>query len=325
MKAIVISEKGGPEVLRIREVPQPVPQDREVLIRVRAAGVNRSDVVSRNSDFYGNSGSEIPGLEISGEVVAAGPGVKRWKKGDRICALVAGGGYAEYKAVDERVCLPVPDGLTFEEAAGLPETIFTVWYNVFKTCGLQPGENFLVHGGSSGIGVTAIQMVSAYGARVYTTAGTGEKCSFCESLGATLAVNYKTTDFAALLKPVGIDVILDMTGGDNTLRNLEVMNMDGRMSFINAMNGSRAEIDIFRIMSKRLMLTGSMLKPRSDDFKAELAQEIEETVWPWIAAGRVRPVVYRVFPLAEAAEAQRLMETSAHTGKIILSVAGTLS
>ncbi len=321
MDAIVITEKGGPEVLKLEEVAKPVAHGNEVLIKVSAAGLNRSDVISRNSNLYGkHTTKEIPGLEISGVVEAIGPDVKRWKTGDCVCALIAGGGYAQYRAVDERLCLPVPEGFTFEEAAALPETIFTVWYNVFKAAGFKAGENFLVHGGTSGIGVTAIQMIVAMGGHAYATAGTDEKCRFCEELGAIRAVNYKTEDFVAVFKPVGMDVILDMTGGENTLKNIDILNPDGRLSFINAMNGSKSEIDILQMMSKRIVITGSMLKPRTDDFKAVLAQEIEHTIWPLIAEGKIRPIIDQVFPLEEAADAQRLLESTTHIGKIILKV-----
>ncbi|AMQ00019.1 NADPH quinone oxidoreductase [Pedobacter cryoconitis] len=321
MDAIVITEKGGPEVLKLEQVAKPVPQGNEVLIKIHAAGLNRSDIISRKSNPYGtDTVREIPGLEISGIVEATGPEVKRWKTGDRVCALIAGGGYAQYRAVDERLCLPVPEGLSFEEAATLPETIFTIWSNVFKDAAFKTGENFLIHGGTSGIGVTAIQMIVAMGGKAYATAGTVEKCQFCEDLGATMAVNYKTEDFVALLKPVGIDVILDMTGGENTLKNMEILNPDGRITFINAMNGSKSEIDILQMMSKRLMLTGSMLKPRTDDYKALLAAEIEQTIWPLITAGKIKPILYKVFPLAEAGDAQQLMESSTHIGKIVLKV-----
>lgn len=321
MDAILITEKGGPEVLKLEQIAKPVPQGNEVLIKVYAAGLNRSDVISRQHNPYGtDTVREIPGLEISGIVEAAGPGVKRWKTGDRVCALIAGGGYAEYSAVDERLCLPVPDGLSFEEAASLPETIFTIWSNVFKDAGFKAGEKFLIHGGTSGIGVTAIQMIVAMGGKAYATAGTEEKCRFCEELGAVKAVNYKTDDFVAVLKPIGIDVILDMTGGENTLKNMDILNPDGRITFINAMNGSKSEIDILQLMTKRIVITGSMLKPRTNDFKAILAAEIEQTIWPLIAVGKIRPVIYKVFPLAQAADAQRLLESSTHTGKIILKV-----
>jgi len=321
MEAIVITKKGGPDVLKIQDVDQPVPQNNQVLINIKAAGVNRSDVVMRRSSFYGASDKpEIPGLEIAGIIESVGSEVTRWKVGDKVCTLVAGGGYATYSAVDERLCLPVPEGLSFEEAAGLPETIFTVWLNVFKNAGFQSGENFLIHGGSSGIGVTAIQMVVAMGGKAYATAGTDEKCNFCEDLGATLAINYKTDDFAEVLKPIGIDVILDMTGGENTLKNIDILNTEGRLTFISAMNGNKSEIDIFKIMGKRLKLTGSMLKHRSDDFKAELAAEIEHTIWPLVTAGKIEPIIHQVFPLQEAGAAQQLMESSKHIGKIILKM-----
>lgn len=298
---------------------QPVPEGNQVLIKVMAAGLNRSDVMSRSSNLYGKHiPDEIPGLELSGVVEAAGPGVRRWKKGDRVCTLMAGGGYAEYAVADERLCLPVPEGMSFEQAAALPETVFTIWYNVFKLCRFQAGEHFLVHGGSSGIGVMAIQLVKAMGGRVYTTAGTAEKCRFCEQLGAVEAINYKTEDFVSRLKPAGIDVVLDMTGGDNTLKNIDIMRTGGRLSYINAMTGSKSEIDILQLMVKGLTLTGSMLKPQTDELKAALAAEIEEKVWPLIASGKIRPVIYRVFPLAEAGAAQALMESSTHIGKILL-------
>ena len=321
MKAIVITEKGGPEVLQARELAQPVPTGNEVLIRVAAAGVNRSDVLSRSSEAYGKLiNDEIPGLEISGTVTALGPDVKRWKIGDQVCALIAGGGYADYKTVDERLCLPVPAGLSLLEAAALPETVFTVWDNVFKTSGFKAGENFLIHGGTSGIGVMAIQMVLAMGGHAYTTAGTAEKCKFCKDLGATLAINYKEEDFVSILKPIGIDVILDMTGGDNTLKNMQVLKSGGRLAFINAMNGVKAEIDILLLMAKRLQITGSMLKPQSNDFKASLAWEIESLIWPLVSNGKIKPIIYKVFPLEQAADAHRLMESSTHIGKIMLEV-----
>lgn len=321
MKAIVITEKGGPEVLQARELAQPVPTGNEVLIKIAAAGVNRSDVLSRSSKAYGKPvNDEIPGLEISGTIEALGPEVKRWKIGDQVCALIAGGGYAAYKAIDERLCLPIPVGITLLEAAALPETVFTVWDNVFKTSRFKAGENFLIHGGTSGIGVMAIQMILAMGGHVYTTAGTAEKCKFCKDLGATLAINYKEEDFVSILKPIGIDVILDMTGGENTQKNLEVLKPDGRLAFINAMNGVKSEIDILLLMANRLQITGSMLKPQTNDFKAGLAWEIESLIWPLIGKGKIKPVIYKVFPLDQAADAHRLMESSTHIGKIILEV-----
>jgi putative PIG3 family NAD(P)H quinone oxidoreductase len=291
-----------------------------VLIRVKAAGLNRSDIYSRESAVYGSTGPEIPGLEVAGIIESCGTGVARWKPGDAVCALLTGGGYAEYVNVPEGQCLPVPDGLSLEEAAALPETVFTVWLNVFRTAGLRVGEHFLVHGGSSGIGVTAIQLAAALGIDVYTTAGTEEKCRWCESLGAKKAVNYKTSDFEEELRPVGFDVILDMTGGDFTAKNLRLLREEGRMVYINSIRGKDAVIDIRQIMQKRLMLTGSMLRPRDTLFKAALAAEVEKNVWPLISRGMLKPVIYKILPLAEAAEAQQIMESSVHRGKIILRV-----
>jgi NADPH2:quinone reductase len=330
MKAILITKKGGPEVLELREIATPVPATGEVLIKIKAAGLNRSDIYSRSSFSYGKkesggngegaTGEEIPGLEVSGHIEACGPGVRRWKEGDQVCALVTGGGYAQYIAVPEGQCLPLPDGISLEEAAALPETIFTVWLNVFQTARLRAGENLLVHGGSSGIGVTAIQLATALGMNIFTTAGTDEKCRWCESLGAKKAINYKTEDFEKELKGVGIDVILDMTGGDFTPKNLRLLREDGRIVFINAMRGNESPVNIAEIMRKRLVLTGSMLKPRDPAFKAALAAEVEKNVWPLIARGAVKPIIYKILPLEEAAEAQRLMESSGHIGKILLRI-----
>jgi NADPH:quinone reductase len=337
MKAIWITRKGGPEVLELRETAQPTPGPGEVLIKVKAAGVNRSDVYSRTSKSYGKDGPEIPGLEVSGTIVQIGatasdsgpagtrantanPKGSRWKPGDQVCALVTGGGYAEYVAVPGGQCLPIPAGWTLEAAATLPETVFTVWANAFRTGGLKAGENFLVHGGSGGIGATAIQLAKALSVPVYTTAGTDEKCRWCESLGATKAINYKTEDFESILKDIGIDVILDMTGGDFTPKNLRLLREAGRLVYINAMRGREATIDITDIMYKRLAITGSMLKPRDAAFKAELAAEVEKNVWPLVARGAIKPLIEATFPLADAAKAQQLMETSTHFGKILLLV-----
>jgi len=320
MKAILITKKGGPEVLELQEMATPVAQPGEVLIRVKAAGLNRSDIYSRMSAAYGQTGPEIPGLEVAGIVDTCGAGVTRWRRGDAVCALVTGGGYAEYVSVPEGQCLPIPEGLSLEEAAALPETVFTVWLNVYRTGKLRAGEHFLVHGGSGGIGVTAIQLAVAFGIDVYTTAGTEEKCRWCESLGAKQAVNYKTADFEEVLRPVGFDVILDMTGGDFTVKNIRLLREEGRMLYINSMRGSNALIDIRAIMQKRLVLTGSMLKPRDPVFKAALAAEVEKNVWPLIARGAMRPVIYKILPLSEAAEAQRIMESGVHLGKILLRV-----
>jgi len=320
MLAILITQKGGPEVLELREIPTPAPADGEVLIRVKAAGLNRSDVYSRTSRSYGSAGPAVPGLEVSGTITACGPGTQRWAPGDEVCALVSGGGYAEYVAVPGGQCLPIPKGWSLEEAASLPETVNTVWDNAFRTGRLRPGENFLVHGGSSGIGATAIQLAHAMQIPVYTTAGTDEKCRWCESLGATRAVNYKTQDFETALKDVGFDLVLDMTGGDYTIKNLHLLRMDGRLVYISAMRGKDAEIDIREIMEKRITITGSMLKPRDTAYKSRLATEIEAQVWPLIAKGAIKPLIYKTFPLEQAAAAQQLMESSEHRGKILLRV-----
>jgi putative PIG3 family NAD(P)H quinone oxidoreductase len=332
MKAIWMTGKGGPEVLELREVEKPLPAAGEVLIRVAAAGLNRADIYTRTSASYGGD-THIPGLEVSGIVesigpesagsegapqAAAGPAVSRWKPGDAVCALVNGGGYAEYAAVPAGQCLPIPTGWSLEEAAGLPEAVLTVWLNAVRTARLRGGDRFLVHGGTSGICIIAIQLATAMGAEVYTTAGTDEKCRFCEKLGAKRAVNYKTADFEAELAGIGIDVILDMTGGDFTAKNLHLLREDGRIVYINAMRGRESMIDIREIMTKRITLTGSMLRPRDTAFKSALTAEVEAGAWPLISRGAVRPVVYRVLPLAEAAEAQRVMESSAHIGKILL-------
>lgn len=320
MKAILITKKGGPEVLELQEVAVPVPAEGEVLIRIKAAGLNRSDIYSRKSKDYGGEGPVIPGLEVSGIVESCGPGPNRWSPGDAVCALIASGGYAQYVAVPEGQCLPIPPGWSLEEAAGLPETVFTVWLNAFRTGKLQSGENFLVHGGSSGIGTTAIQLAVSLGISVYTTAGTEEKCRWCESLGATKGINYKTKDFEAELKGIGLDVILDMTGGDYTPKNLRLLREEGRLIYISSMRGKDALIDIREIMEKRLVITGSMLKPRTTAFKSELASEVEKVVWPLIAKGALKPLIYKVLPLEEAVEAQQLMESSEHRGKILLRV-----
>jgi len=317
MKAIWMTGKGGPEVLELREVPQPVPAAGEVLIRVTAAGLNRADIYTRTSASYGGD-TRIPGLEVSGIIEMTGPGVTRWKYGDAVCALVNGGGYAEFVTVPAGQCLPVPEGWSLEEAAGLPEAVLTVWLNVMRTARLRGGERLLVHGGTSGIGIVAIQLGLAFGADVYATAGTDEKCRWCERLGAKKAVNYKTRNFESELSQVGIDVILDMTGGDFTIKNVRLLREDGRIVFINAMRGRESLIDIREIMTKRIILTGSMLRPRDTAFKLALTEEVEAGAWPLISRGGVKPVVYRVLPLAAAAEAQRIMEDGGHIGKILL-------
>lgn len=323
MNAIIIEKSGGPEVLHLQEVPRPAPAAGQVLVRIHAAGVNRPDVLMRQGKYAGSGDVTglVPGLEIAGIIEEIGPDTPRWQPGDAVCALLAAGGYANYAVVDARHCLPVPAGLNMVEAAALPETVFTVWHNVFQRGSLQPGETLLVHGGSSGIGTTAIQLARALGSRVAITAGDEAKCQACRDLGAEWAINYKTDDFEQVLKEVGIDVILDMIGGDYVPKNLRLLREDGRLVFINAMQGAKAEFNALEVMSRRLTITGSTLRPRSAEFKAALAAEVEKHVWPLIAAGKFRPIIDRTFPLAEAAAAHQRMESSAHIGKIVLTVA----
>jgi NADPH2:quinone reductase len=323
MNAIIIQQPGAPEVLHPQELPRPKPTAGQVLVRIHAAGVNRPDVLMRQGKYAGSGDVTglVPGLEIAGIIEECGPDAPRWQPGDAVCALLAAGGYAEYAVVDARHCLPMPAGLRMVEAAALPETVFTVWHNVFERGRLQPGETLLVHGGSSGIGTTAIQLARALDSRVAATAGDEAKCQACRDLGAEWAVNYKADDFEQVLKEVGIDVILDMIGGDYTPKNLRLLRDDGRLVFINAMQGAQAEFNVMQIMSRRLTITGSTLRPRTADFKAALAAEVEKHVWPLIEAGKFRPVIDRTFPLAAAAAAHQRMESSAHIGKIVLEVA----
>lgn len=321
MTAIAISAPGGPEVLVPVRLPVPVPGPGHILVRVRAAGVNRPDVLQRMGAYPPPPGApETPGLEIAGEVVGVGAGVRRYEAGDRVCALVPGGGYAEYAVVHEDNALPVPPGLSMVEAAAIPETFFTVWTNVFDRGGLKEGETLLIHGGSSGIGTTAIMLAKALGARVIVTAGSEDKCRACRDLGADLAINYRTEDFVAVLaaQKIQADVILDMVGADYVARNVRVAALHGRIVNIAFQKGSKVEIDLMPVMLKRLILTGSTLRPRTVAEKAEVARALEETVWPLIAAEQVRPVIFRTFPLAEAAAAHALMESSEHIGKIVL-------
>ena len=320
MQAIIITHPGDSTVLQRQERPTPQPTDGQILIRIRAAGVNQSDIHQRKGGYGADSTGQIPGLEVAGIVEQCGPKASRWKVGDIVCALIAGGGYADHVTVDERHCLPIPTNLTFTEAASLPETIFTVWSTVFQWAHLADGENFLIHGGSSGIGITAIQLAKAFGARVYATAGSDEKCKVCEQLGAIRCINYKKEDFEQALSGIGINVILDMVGGDYTPKNLNVLTTDGRLMFINSMRGADSQIHIPTLMQKRITLSGSMLKPRDANFKAELASTIEQRVWPLVADGRFKPVIYRTFPLAQAAQAQDLMTSSEHIGKIVLEM-----
>ena len=319
MNAIVVTRPGGPEVLELQTRLRPVPAAHEVLIRVKAAGLNRADLGLREGKYGGAPvAGVVPGLEVAGTVVEVGASAPRWGVGDQVCALLTAGGYAEYAAVDARHCLPVPAGWSVEEAASLPETTFTVWSNVFQMAALQPGETVLVHGGSSGIGLTLIQLASALGSKVLATAGTAAKCRTCEQFGAARCVNYKEEDFEQAFKEEKINVILDMVGGDYLAKNLRLLVPDGRLQYINAMRGPKAELNLTDIMSKRLRLSGSTLRPRSADFKAALAAAVEEHVWPLAARGRLRPVIYRTFPLAQAAQAQELMASSEHIGKILL-------
>lgn len=323
MTAIGFEAPGGPEVLKPQTRPVPRPGAGEILVRVAAAGVNRPDVLQRLGGYSPPPGaSDIPGLELSGEVVAQGEGARRYAVGDNVCALVAGGGYAEYAVVHESNALPVPRGLSAVEAGAVPETFFTVWVNVFRRGGLKEGESFLVHGGSSGIGTTAIQLAKAFGATVLTTAGSDEKCAACLALGADHAINYRTQDFVAEAKAAtgkrGVDLILDMVGGDYIDRNYEAAADQGRIAQIAFLSGPKAEVNFSRLMLKRLTHTGSTLRPRTVAEKAEIAADLEAKVWPLLEAGRCKPVIHATFPLAEAAEAHRLMESSAHVGKIVL-------
>jgi len=324
MKAIVITQPGAPEVLQIRERETPRPAGSEVLIKVYAAGVNRPDVFQRKGNYPPPPGvpQDIPGLEVAGIVEEVGANVAEWKPGDRVCALLAGGGYAEYALAQAAHCLPVPEGWGFAEAASLPETVFTVWHNVFQRGRLQAGERFLVHGGSSGIGITAIQLAKAWGAEVFTTAGSDEKCAACHTLGADISINYKTSDFEEVLRKPGADVIVDMVGGDYIPKNLRLLREEGRLVFINTMKGGKVkgtdEVDFGLIMRKRLTVTGSTLRNRDHAFKAALTADIHRNVWPVLEKGLFKPVIAQSFPLAEAANAHTLMETSDHIGKIIL-------
>lgn len=320
MKTVVISKPGPPDVLTLAERPIAALGPRDVLIRVKAAGVNRADLIQRVGKYPAPAGvvPDIPGLEVAGVVERCGSEAERWKPSDSVCALLAGGGYAEYVTVEATHCLPVPTGWNYADAAALPEVLFTVWSNVFQRGELQPGEKLLVHGGTSGIGMAAIQLAQAFGAEVYATAGTDEKCRACEAAGATKAINYRVTDFETALKDQGVDVILDMIGGDYTAKNLNLLRPEGRLVFINATKGGRAEFNALQVMTRRLTITGSTLRSRESAFKTKLAREVEHHLWPLLEAGKFRANVFRTFPLAEAAAAHQLMESGGHIGKIIL-------
>lgn len=325
MTAIAITEPGGPMVLKPEKRPLPQPGPGEILIRVKAAGVNRPDVLQRQGAYPPPPGaSDLPGLEGAGEVAALGEGVKRWRIGDAVTALTPGGGYAEFCLVDESNALPVPHGFTFTEAAAVPETFFTVWHNVFQRGGLKAGETFLVHGGTSGIGTAAMQLAKAFGARVIATAGSAEKCEACTKLGADRAVNYRSEDFVAAVKDAtggkGADVILDMVGGDYIGRNYDAAAVDGRIVQIAFLQGAKASADFTKLMIKRLTHTGSTLRPRSVEFKAGIAAELERQVWPLLAERRIAPVMDMIFPLREAWRAHERMQEGEHIGKIVLDV-----
>jgi NADPH2:quinone reductase len=325
MKAIEIAQPGGPDVLKPGERPVPVPAQGEVLIKVAAAGVNRPDVEQRKGTYPPPPGaSDIPGLEIAGTVAALGPGADGFKVGDAVCALVSGGGYAEYCTAPVPQCLPVPKGLGMAEAAALPETFFTVWQNVFDRARLKSGETILIQGGSSGIGTTAIQMAKAMGARVLATAGSDAKCAACAKLGADGAINYNTQDFVeatlAATNKKGADVILDMVGGKYFERNIAALAIEGRLSLIALLGGRDAKIDLSLVLRKRLTVVGSVLRARPVSEKGAVAESLRREIWPLITAGKIKPVIDSTFPLADAAKAHARMETSAHVGKIVLTV-----
>ena len=325
MRAIEITQPGNPDVLEIVERPDPRPGASELVVRVEAAGVNRPDLMQRQGKYPPPPGaSDIPGLEIAGTVRTVGPGVSRWREGDRVCALVAGGGYAELCVVPEPQCLPIPAGVDAVAAAAIPETYFTVWTNLFQRARLQRGERVLVHGGTSGIGTTAIQLAREWNATIFATAGSAEKCAACERLGAH-AINYRTSDFAEVVRARtsgrGVDVVLDIIGGDYLMKNIGCLAIDGRLVQIGLQGGARAEINLSLLMQRRATLTGSTLRPRSPEEKGSIARDLEQHVWPLLASKRVGPVVHATFPLEQAAEAHRLLESGEVIGKVVLRVA----
>lgn len=323
MKAIHITKSGGPEVLQLQETPKPIPAENQVLIKVKAAGVNRSDIITRqNTATYGKGSPTtlIPGLEVSGEITEIGSALKDKKVGDNVCALIADGGYAEYVVVDSSHCLPIPEGISLTEAAAIPETVFTVWFNVFHLGKLQPGEKLLIHGGTSGIGTMGLQMAKAWGCKTYTTAGSEDKIDFLQKMGVDKVINYKKEAFEEVLKDEKIDVILDMVGGDYTQKNLEILNKKGRLCYINGMKSMDVNINLRTIMAKNLTMTGSFLKPQTADVKTQIAKDVEKNIWPMFHSKQIDPIIYKTFPLAEAAEAHKLMESSEHIGKILLTI-----
>jgi putative PIG3 family NAD(P)H quinone oxidoreductase len=328
MRAVEIAVPGGPEVLRVAERPVPQPEAGQALIEVAAAGVNRPDVLQRQGRYPPPPGaSDIPGLEVAGRIVELGAGASGFERGDRVCALVAGGGYAEYCVAPTAQCLAIPDGIEETAAAGVPETFFTVWTNVFERGRLGRGEWLLVHGGASGIGTTAIMLAKVFGARVIATAGSPEKCAACERLGAERGVDYRSEDFVAVVKQLteerGVDVILDMVGGGYVARNLDCLATEGRLVQIAVLEGARAEISLLPFLRRRLTLTGSTLRARSVEEKGAIASALRERVWPLLASGRVRPVIDRILPFEQATEAHRVMEASEHIGKIVLRMRPT--
>ncbi len=325
MTVIEIAAPGGPEQLKLAQRPVPVPQEEEVLVRVAAAGVNRPDVMQRQGRYPPPAGaSDLPGLEISGEIVVLGPRVSGLSVGDKVTALLPGGGYAGYAVAAAPLCLPVPNGISMVEAAAIPETFFTVWTNLFDRGRCKAGDIVLIHGGTSGIGTTAIQLAAAWGARVFATAGSDDKARACERLGAVRGINYRAEDFVEVMRTEtggkGVDVTLDMVAGSYIARNLEIAALEGRIVMISLLGGSRAEINIGTILTKRVTLTGSTLRSRTVAQKAEVAAAVRKNIWPLLAAGRVRPTIHAAFPLAEASEAHRLMESSNHIGKIVLTI-----
>lgn len=325
MKYIELIAPGSADKMRVSSMPKPEPHADEVLIRVFAAGVNRPDIMQRQGLYPPpQDASSVLGLEVSGEVVACGKDVDQWRVGDKVCALVNGGGYAEYALAPQAQCLPIPSCLTFVEAAALPETFFTVWHNLWQRAGLQAGETLLIHGGSSGIGTTAIQMAVAQGVQVFVTAGNDRKCKTCETLGATKAINYRTQDFVAEIKKLtdgrGVDVILDMVGGDYIQRNLSAAALEGRIVNIAYLNGSKTGMDFMPLMLKRLTLTGSTLRAQSAAVKKSIAQDLKKHIWPLLEKQILKPVVAGIFPFTEVSKAHQLMESSEHIGKIVLKI-----
>ncbi|MGY9062474.1 MAG: NAD(P)H-quinone oxidoreductase [Rhodospirillales bacterium] len=325
MNCIEIPEPGGPEALKTTTRPVPTPAPSEVLIRVQVAGINRPDCIQRQGNYAPPPGTtDIPGLEVSGEIVAVGVDIKNWSVGDKVAALVAGGGYAEYVAAPFQQCLPIPNGLSMIEAAALPEAFFTVWTNVFERGALKKGETLMIHGGSSGIGTTAIQIASQMGARVITTAGSADKCQACADLGAERTVNYREEDFVEAAREFGdgkgVDVILDIVGGDYIAKNIKSLAPDGRLVQIAFLQGSKVDINFMSVMLKRLTFTGSTLRPQSIERKGEIAAALIENVWPLISSGKIKPVIYKTFALNQVAEGHALMESSQHIGKIMLKI-----